>query len=213
MSDDSPQHDPFLGLNLLNSFASPPIAEFGRSDALGTTAGSAISDTATTIPAGIFDYIRREIAVQQSQRSRLSGLTSDDPALVAFIQDQIEIAVAAGNRLSLPRTQNNRQVAERHVGLQRNDRNYILPPDALATDADLDAFRMAQRDPRFFSSVVWSDTDWCFPPNHVSKFSLTKKLPLLLWLRSLLNIQLPITLVLCLRRLFSRNGRISLDIQ
>jgi hypothetical protein len=171
MANDPPQHASFgRPINLFDTFASPTTANFGLPDASGSTAGSIIPDTATTVPLGILEYIRREIA-QQTQRSRSSGLTSDDPALVAFIQQQIAVAVAAGPRQSLSRTQNNRLLAEKHIGLQRNDPDYVLPPGALITDSDLDAFRMAQRDPRFFSSVLWSDTNWCFPPNHVEVLS------------------------------------------
>ena len=170
MADDSSPNLPFVGpLNLLDSFASPQNATLLRSDALGTTAGSNSSDTATTVPADVFAYIRRQIAAECSEFS--GRLSSDVPALVAFIQQQIDLAVSAGPRSPFNRTQQNRQIAARHIGLQRGDPSYVLPHDALTTDTDLDCFRMAQRDPRFFSSVVWSDAGWCFPPNHVEILS------------------------------------------
>ena len=171
MADDSSHQVPFIGpRNLFDSFASPPTATQLRSEALGTTAGSTSSDTATTVPAGVSEYIRRQIAAGRS--SDFTGrLSSDDSELVAFIQQQVELAVSAGTRLPLNRTQQNRKIAAQHIGLQRGDPNYRLPLDALTTDSDLDIFRMTQRDPRFFSSVVWSDAGWCFPPNHVEVLS------------------------------------------
>ena len=79
------------------------------------TVATAVSN-ASTVNAGLIDFIRREIALQAAQQPLLA-----DPRPTTS-------------------TERNRLLAQRHIGRQQNDIRYVLPPTALLTDTELDNF-------------------------------------------------------------------------
>jgi hypothetical protein len=139
MADDSIT-DPFIGIALFpeDSFTTPAFPT-----------GASGASNASTVNAGLLDFIRREIALQAAQQML--------PAVFR----------------PMTTTERNRSLAQQHLRphRQKNDNSYVLPLDALLTDSALQQFRQLQRDPMNFSAVVWSDTIWTFPPGHVDVLS------------------------------------------
>ena len=97
--------------------------------------GASAASNASTVSAELLDFIRQEIAFQASQQ---------------LLPPVLRLTTS---------TENNRLLAQRHIGRQQNNSRYVLPPTALRTESELANFRLFQRDPMNFSSIIWSDTD------------------------------------------------------